>query len=237
MTYDFMIARKRIGLLGGISHESTARYYTTLHRKYFERCGNHQFPEVVVYSLNFQQFTDLENGPDPAAYINYIRTGIDGLLRAGVEGIAMTANSPHAVYDHLVDECPVPVLNLIEAVCAYAAERNLRTLLLLGIKFTMQSDFYQRTGDRHGLSISTPCATAQDRIEQIIFSELSHGDIRATSRAAIQSMVGDHPCDGVILGCTELPLLIGPNDLTVPSLDTIDIHTERILDWALSPDA
>jgi aspartate racemase len=226
--------KRRIGLLGGISHESTAEYYTVLHRKYYQRYGDYYFPEIVVFSLDFQRFTDFENGPDRDAYIEYSRSGIDALVRAGVEFVAMTANSPHAVFDELAAECPVPMLSLIEATCERAVSNDYRKLLLLGIKFTMQSDFYQRVGERHGLHVIVPPVDDQDRIDQIIFGELSHGEVRDGSRAAIKSIIDRHSCDAVILGCTELPLLLQPGDVPVPFLDTIDIHTDRILDHALT---
>jgi aspartate racemase len=228
--------KRRIGLLGGISHESTAEYYTVLHRKYYQRHGDYYYPEVVVFSLDFQRFTDLENGPDRDAYIEYSRSGIDALVRAGVECVAMTANSPHAVFDELAAGCPVPMLSLIEATCERAVSNGHGSLLLLGIKFTLQSDFYRRVGDRHGLRVTVPPVDDQDRVDEIIFGELSHGEVREESRAAMASIIERHACDAVILGCTELPLLLRPGDVPVPLLDTIEIHTDRILEFALGED-
>jgi aspartate racemase len=231
-SHDVPSMKRRIGLLGGISHESTAQYYTTLHRKYYERHGNYYFPEVVVFSLDFQRFTDLENGSDREAYIGYIITGLDALVAAGTDGIAMTANSPHSVFDDLAAHCPVPMLSLVEATCRQAVDDGYRDLLLLGIRFTMQSDFYPAVGATHGLRITVPGNDDQAEVDRIVFEELAHGELNDASRDRIRDVVAAHPCDAVILGCTELPLLIGPDDLPVPALDTIDIHTDAILDWA-----
>lgn len=228
---------KKIGLLGGFSHESTAAYYVEIHRKYVEKFGNYYFPEMVVYSLDFQKFTDLENGQDKQAYLDYTMTGIDGLIQAGVDCIAMTANSPHAIFDALAAKTPVPMISIVETVCQNAAVRGFKDLLLLGIRFTMQSDFYAKVGARYGLAIRSPEPGDQDRVEEMIFGELARGIFTDERRADLTDIILRYPCDAAILGCTELPLLMRESACPVPLLDTVDIHTDRILQQALAVDA
>ena len=223
---------KRIGVLGGISHESTARFYSLIHEKYYSRMGDYHYPEVMVYSLNFQRFTDYEN-TDRAAYIDYIMQGVRGLEAAGAEFIVMAANSPHAVYGEVSRLAWAPVLSIAEATLMKAHSLNLRRLLLLGIKFTMQSTFYQEAAHRHDVQIVTPMEKDQDEVDRIVFEELVLGVHSEKSRAWLRGIIEAYPVDGVILGCTELPLLLRHGDSHLPLLDTLDIHVEAALDYAL----
>ena len=116
---------KRIGILGGISYESTKHYYDLIHKKYYERKHDYYFPEVVVFSLNFQRFTDYENS-DTKQYIEYILEGIRGLEATGVDCIIMAANSPHSVYSRLVTRPPIPIYSISEATIKKAKELTLK---------------------------------------------------------------------------------------------------------------
>jgi aspartate racemase len=228
-----MIMAKRIGILGGISHESTARYYSLIHEKYYARRGDYHYPEVVVYSLDFQRFTDYEN-TDRAAYIGYIMQGVCGLEASGAEFIVMAANSPHSVYDEVSRLAGVPVLSIAEATMIKARGLGLRRLLLLGIKHTMQGTFYQDAGRRHGVQVVTPGEGEQDEVNRIVFDELVIGVRRGESKRRLLEIMDAHPVEGVILGCTELPLILGQGDTELPLLDTVDIHVEAALDHALA---
>lgn len=224
---------KRIGILGGISHESTARYYTLLHEKYHARLGDYHYPEAVVFSLDFQRFTDHEN-TDRDAYIDYIMHGVRGLEGAGAEFIVMAANSPHAVYREVSEAAMVPMISISEAVAEKAKELGLGRVLLLGIKYTMQSTFYHEKLGEHDVAVVTPDEAEQDEINHIIFDELVIGVHRDESKERLLEIMGAYPVDGVILGCTELPLIIGEGNTRLTVLDTVDIHVEAALDYALS---
>jgi len=224
---------KRIGILGGISHESTARYYTLLHEKYHARLGDYHYPEVVVFSLDFQRFTDYEN-TDRDAYIEYIMHGVRGLEGAGAEFIVMAANSPHAVYREVSAAATVPMISIADATARKVAGLGLERVLLLGIKFTMQSTFYQEKLGEHGVEVVTPDEGEQDEIDRIIFDELVIGVHREESKKRLLEIMGGYPVDGVILGCTELPLIIGKDDTGLAVLDTMGIHVEAAMDYALS---
>lgn len=223
---------KRIGVLGGISHESTAKYYSLIHEKYYARRGDYHYPEVVVYSLDFQRFTDHEN-TDMGAYISYIMRGVMGLEAAGAELIVMAANSPHAVYEQVSKQASVPVLSIAEATLEKASSLGLRRLLLLGIKFTMRGTFYQDAGRRHGIHVMTPTEQEQDEVDRIVFKELVVGVHRDETRRRLLDIMEAYPVEGVILGCTELPMLLRQGDSRLPLLDTVDIHVESALDYAL----
>ena len=223
---------KRIGILGGISYESTKAYYDLIHKKYYERKHDYFFPEVVVYSLNFQRFTDYENS-DTKQYIRYILEGIRGLEAAGVDCIIMAANSPHSVFKHLVAQTPIPIYSISDATIEKADALKLQRLLLLGIKHTMDSTFYPESGRKKGIDVLVPTEQEKRIIDEIIFSELCIGKITERSRETLLMITRNYTVDGVILGCTELPLIIKEDDLDVAVLDTLDIHVDSVLQHCL----
>lgn len=225
---------KRIGILGGISAESTAAYYHEIIRGYFERYQDDYYPEIVIFSLSFQRFTDLENGRDRAAYVAEILRGIRALEAAGADFVLMAANSPHAVFEQIAAHARVPVLSIVEVTARRARALGLHRLLLLGIKFTMQSSFYQEACSRLGIEVLTPTGPEQDEIDRIIFRELARGLLSDESRARLLEIVTGYDVDGVILGCTELPLLLQQDDAAVVLLDTLDLHARAALDYALA---
>lgn len=224
---------KRIGILGGISAESTAEYYTRLIRGYYARKGNDHYPEIVIYSLDFRHFTNFEDSGDRTGYIAYIMTGIRALERAGADFILMSANSPHSVFEDVEAQANVPMLSIVKATAQRAKEMNVRKLLLLGIKYTMQSSFYQNTCRDMGIEVVTPVESEQDEINRIIFEELARGIFRDETKQRLLQIIAQYPVDGVILGCTELPLILRSLDATIPLLDTVELHTEALLDYAL----
>ncbi len=226
--------KKVIGILGGISPESTRAYYDRLVKTYYERYRDYYYPRIIIYSLDFQTFTDLENSGDTAAYIHEIMQGIDGLQRAGADFVLMAANSPHAVFDQLKAMAQAPLLSIVEVTTEAARQQGLRRLLLLGIKFTMQSSFYQSVGQRYDLEIIVPTLAEQDEIDRIIFAELSIGLFSPESKTRLLQIIQSYEVDGVILGCTELPLILKQPDTVTPLLDTLDLHIRAALDYALT---
>ena len=223
---------KRIGILGGISHESTARYYSLIHEKYYAWRRDFHYPEVIVYSLDFQRFTEYEN-TDMDAYVGYIMQGVKGLEEAGADFIVMAANSPHAVFEQVSQRSSVPLLSIAEATLRRAHSMGLRRLLLLGIKFTMQGSFYQDAGRRLGIQVVAPKEHDQDEVERIVFEELVVGIRNEGSRRRLLDIIGAYTVDGGILGCTELPLILEQGDSSLPLLDTMDIHVEAALEYSL----
>ena len=236
MISDLLVGEmaKRIGILGGISHESTVKYYELIHEKYFEKHGDYHYPEVVVFSLNFQRFTDLENSGDVEGYVEYIMEGIESLEKAGADFILMAANSPHAVFDDVQAMSHVPLISIVDVVADAAEKDGLGSLLLTGIKFTMQSTFYQAACGRRGIEVVTPAEAEQVEIDRIIFDELVVGGFKEESRRRFLEIIGGYDVDGVILGCTELPLLVNQKDADIRLMNTLELHVEAALDHSLS---
>ena len=219
----------RIGILGGMSYESTIKYYTRILEKYYQKKQDYAYPEIVIFSLNFQRVIDLEHGNNKDEYIDYLMEGIKSLEKAGANFILMAANSPHAVYEDLIQLAKVPILSIVKATAEKAQRENLSKLLLLGIKFTMQSSFYQEFFAKLNMRIITPSELEQDTINQIIFDELVIGNYTEESKHKLLNIISNYGIDGVILGCTELPLILQQKDTNIKLLDTVEVHVEAAL--------
>jgi len=141
----------------------------------------------------------------------------------------MAANSPHAVFNELQENTHVPIINIVEIVAEKAYNEGLNTLLLLGIKFTMQSSFYQKIFKEKGMELLTPSLKEQNKINEIIFKELVLGVIYDKSKNYLIQLIEKYNVDGVILGCTELPMLINQQDINIPVLNSLELHIDALL--------
>ncbi|MFX1495023.1 MAG: aspartate/glutamate racemase family protein [Promethearchaeota archaeon] len=224
----------RVGLLGGMSYESTLKYYQLFLEKYYEKEHNYSYPEVIIFSLNFQKVIDYELGNEKEKYIQYLMEGINSLENAGADFIFMAANSPHVVYEDLKNRANVPILSIVKATAEKAKREYMRKLLLLGIKFTMKSTFYQEEFKAYGMKVITPLDKEQDKIDKIIFDELVIGILNSESKQRLLDIISNYEVDGVILGCTELPLILKQKDTKIKLLDTIEIHIDSALDYYIS---
>jgi aspartate racemase len=227
---------RRIGILGGMSHESTIKYYALILQKYFKKFQNFSYPEIVIFSLNFEKLIDLELGDKKADYIKYLMTGINSLKKAGACFILMAANSPHSVFNNLKNLSEIPILSIVECTAEVARKEKMKKLLLLGIKFTMQSTFYQTAFENLKIKVLTPSLEEQNEIDRIIFEELVLGTIKQKSKQRLLKIINHYEIDGVILGCTELPLILNQTDTDIRLLDTVEIHTDAALEYYLSLD-
>ncbi|MFX0117426.1 MAG: aspartate/glutamate racemase family protein [Candidatus Hodarchaeota archaeon] len=225
---------KRIGILGGISYESTIKYYELLLQKYYQKHNNYHYPEIIIYSLDFQKFTNLENNEDKTRYIEYIMQGIDSLQNAGADFILLAANSPHSVFKEVSTLAKVPLLSITETVARSAKREGMKKLLLLGIKHTMQSSFYQEKCAEVGMEIIVPSYQEQEEINRIIFEELVIGIHQEKSKRKLQQVISNYNVDGVILGCTELPLILSQEDIPVKLLDTLELHVNAALEYSFT---
>lgn len=226
--------KKTIGILGGISFSSTIHYYKKIADLYYEKYQDYYYPEIRINSLDFQYFTDLENEKRYDEYIDYIVDGIHALEKAGSEFVIMAANSPHSVFNEVAESINVPIISIVETAAQKAKDMGLKTVLLTGIKHTMQSTFYQEVFEKYDIEVLTPSITHQNKINSIIFDELVLDIIEDQTRQRMINIIKDYECDGVILGCTELPLLISHNTSPIPVIDTAALHAEAAINFSLS---
>ena len=205
--------KKKIGIVGGISLASTIQYYRTITDLYFEQFKDYYYPEIIIHSLDFQYFTDMENQNRKSEYIDYIVSSTCALEKAGADFIIMSANSPHSVFEEVEKQTRLPMISIVDTAAKYAEEKKLKDVLLTGIKYTMQSDFYQKGFKKFGIDVITPSEEHQNEINDIIFGELVINRFLDGSRKRFIEIIHSYNVDGVILGCTELPLLVNQNDM------------------------
>lgn len=228
---------ERIGILGGLTPESTVTYYLHIVHSYQRRFGDHGFPEIVVYSVSFQRFEDWMEAGEWDRIAEGLRDGIERLAAAGAGFAVMATNTMHLLYDRLVRESPIPLLSIIDATAGAIRARGLRTVGLLGTRFTMEKPFYAEGLARYGIASLVPDKEDREYIHRIIMDELSRGVTTEPSRLGYLSIIdklASRGAEGVVLGCTEIPLLIRPEDTPVPLFDTAVLHAEAALERALA---
>lgn len=227
---------KRIGLVGGLSPESTVHYYQILCREYNREFGGLNFPEIVLTSLNLQQLVDRFETNDWEGIASLLRAALEQLRDAGADFAAILANTPHNAYDRLRDDTPLEILTIMEATAEALRKDERRNVALLGTKATMEFGFFQRHFAALGIQTAVPQPAQRVELDRIIWEELSHGTILPASREAAKAILHElefRGVEAVILGCTELSLLIQPEDTPLPLYDTTRIHAMAILQVAL----
>lgn len=227
---------KRIGILGGTSPESTVTYYRHITREYTRRFGDHGYPEVLIYSVTFQRFIDWMREGDWPALAGAAVDGLCALSDAGAELGLIATNTFHRVFDEVAASVPIPLLSILDVVSDRLGELGCRRAALLGTKITMSGSFYPDHLAERGIETVVPTDAEQEAIDRTIFDELSQGLVTANSKAsvvAIAERLIEPGADAVILGCTELPLLLGQGDLPVPVLDTTSLHAVAALEAAI----
>jgi len=222
-------AQKSVGLIGGLGPESTIDYYRRLLAEW-RRHDPGSAPSLVIDSVDVQYGLKLLNS-DRDALVDYLLASLQRLAGAGVSFAAITANTPHIVFDKLSPRSPVPLLSIVEACAAAAKERGLKRLLLLGTRFTMEAPFYPETFARLGLTIVTPDEAERALVHDRYMNQLIPGDFRDSTREEFTAVVAKHRTDGVILGGTEIPILFkeATEVAGVPALDTTAIHVAAIV--------
>jgi aspartate racemase len=224
-------------LIGGLSPESTVHYYPRICRRFNEQAAGLEFPEIILYSLNLQKLIDCFSRNDWPQVAVLLREAMAHLKGAGAGFVAILANTPHNAWHHLEDLTPLPVLTIMQATADELIARNMHRVALLGTRLTMKCGFFQRHFEQRGIETLTPCADDRKELDRIVWEELSHGKVtdasRERARAIIRSLEHDN-IQSVVLGCTELSMLIQPEDSRCPQLDTMAVHAGAILARALS---
>ncbi len=218
---------KTIGLIGGMSWESTVPYYATINEAIRERLGGLHSAKIVLYSVEFAEIERLqhENRWDEAGAI--LADVAQRLERAGADFLVLCTNTMHIVAPQIEAAVQIPLLHIGDPTAEEIHRHGIRTVGLLGTRFTMEKDFYRARLERAGLRVITPNDHDRDVVHRIIYEELCLGRIENGSRNAYKEVMGrliDAGAEGIILGCTEIGLLIGPQDAPVPLFDTTALH-------------
>ena len=221
-----------VGIVGGLGPESTIDYYRRL-LEAWHREDSSSAPSIVIDSLDVQRGLKLVDSDLPAL-TEYLLASLRRLGGAGVDFAAMTANTPHIVFDELAARSPLPLLSIVEVCAEEAKSRRLGRLALIGTRFTMEAPFYPDVFARRGITVVPPNATDRVWVHERYIGQLLKGDFRDETRQEFISLVGrlrdQERIDGVILGGTELPLLLpSPSIAGVPALDTTALHVAAII--------
>ena len=227
---------KRIGILGGMSPESTTEYYEYITRTYTQRFGDYGYPEIIIYSVSFQPYVDWPNEERWDLVARGLGQAAQRLEAAGADFILIATNTMHMVFDEVQASVRVPMLSLLDAVGEAILARGIGTVGLLGTKFTMEKTFYQEALAQKGIAVLVPDAGDRAYVNDVIYTELVAGQIRDESRAGYVEVIerlAERGAEGVILGCTEIPLLVSEADVGLPLFDTTTIHAEAALRYAL----
>lgn len=222
-----------VGIIGGLGPESTIDYYRRILAGW-EKVAPGSSPSVIIDSLDVQRGLRLV-GNDRPALIEYLLESVERLTNAGVDFIAMAANTPHVVFDQLAARSPVPMLSIVE-VCADEAERRgLRRLALLGTRFTMEGQLYPGTFGKRDMKVVVPSEAEQAWVHEKYIGELLKGDFRDDTRTKFIALVirlrDEDDVEAIILGGTELPLLLKSDTIAdLPVLDTTELHVAAIVD-------
>jgi len=223
---------KKIGLIGGTTPESTCYYYRNYIRLSREKFGPFTFPELIIYSINFEEFKNNPRGWEGRTEI--LINAAKALERAGAEIIALTANTPHIVFPEVQKAVNVPMVSIIDTLIEEMKKRGVRKVLLLGTKTTMTADFYKNALREAGFEVITPNEEEIDEINRIIFEELAFENLKSKSHLIdlVERYAQEKGVEGVILGCTELPLAIKQGDVPVEVFDTAEIHMRKLIELA-----
>jgi aspartate racemase len=228
---------KRIGILGGTSPESTVTYYQRITREYTRRFGDYGYPEILIYSVSFQRFIDWMRAGNWEALAGAAAKGLRALTEAGAEVGLIATNTFHRVFDEVAAAVPIPLISILDVVSDRLDELDCRRVALLGTKITMSSAFYLDHLAARRIETIVPRAEEQDAIDRTLFEEASRGVIAPASKASILGIANrliDGGAEAVVLGCTELPLLVEQSDLAVPVLDTTILHADAALEAAIA---
>ncbi|WP_104491101.1 aspartate/glutamate racemase family protein [Paracoccus denitrificans] len=230
---------KTIGLLGGMSWESTAIYYRLLNEGVRARLGGLHSAKLVLVSVDFAEIAELQHAGDWQGAARVLAEAARQLDAAGAECLVICTNTMHKLADEIGSAVSIPLLHIADATGAAIRQAGVKRPALLATRFTMEQDFYrQRLADRCGIEAVVPDEKGRTKVHDIIYSELCLGVVKPASKAVYMQEIGrlraEQGADGVIMGCTEITMLIGQPDFDVPVFDTTRIHAEAAIAFALS---
>ena len=227
---------KTIGLIGGISWESTAEYYRILNQEINQRLGGRHSARIRMYSFDFDEIYNFNQKNDFDSIRNRLIEEAIKLEKAGSELLLLCANTAHKWAKDVKDSITIPIIHIAEATGQAITDAGIRKVALLGTKLTMEGDFIKgKLSSDYGIEVTVPEPEDQEIVSSIIYDELIVGEFNEPSRNKILNVInGFEDIEGVILGCTELPLIIKPEDITLQLFNTTELHAQAAIDFALS---
>lgn len=228
---------KTLGLIGGTTWPSTVDYYRYLNRLTGERTGGSAYPRLILYSVNFVEYKALADAGDWKGVADRLSAIAAKLEAAGAEALVLCANTTHMVADIISESVNIPLLNIVDAVGWEIKGRGIRRVALLGTRFTMENEFYQNKLMAYGVETIVPKTDERNFVHDSIFDELVNEVFRDETKQRYLKLMEDlraRGAEGIILGCTEIPLLVKQADTDIPLFDSTLIHAKYAVDFALA---
>lgn len=231
---------KRIGLIGGMSWESSIVYYELINKKVKAVLGGFHSCKSLMDTVDFDQIVQLQHEDKWEELDEIMIDSAKRLEKAGADIIVLCTNTMHLCSPAIKANISIPFLHIAEAAGMEIKRKGIKKVALLGTKFTMEKDFYKEVlADQFGIEVIIPNDAERAQVHQIIYGELVQGKIKDESRQVYQTIIQnleDRGAEGVILGCTEIPLLISDSDVSIPTFDTTILHAVKAVEWALKRD-
>ena len=229
---------KTIGLIGGLSWESSSEYYRIINQTVQKQLGGLHSARILLYSFDFAEIEQLQHAGRWDEATDMMLVAGQNLQRGGADLFLICSNTMHKMADTLQASLDIPLLHIADATAERITAAGYKRVGLLGTIYTMEQDFYKgRLTDKHGLEVIVPDAEARQTVNRIIYDELCLGVVNPASRTAYRQIIANMIADGaeaIILGCTEIMLLVQPEDSSVPLFDTTTIHAETAVKYALA---
>jgi len=227
------------GIIGGIGPESTIEYYRLIISAFREHKTDNSYPSILINSINMTKMLDLIAANRLEDVTRYLVNEVSKLAQAGADFGLMASNTPHLVFDDIQKQSPLPLISIVEQTCAAAKKSGYTRLGLFGTAFTMKSAFYEKVFSEQDIAIVLPDTEEQDYIHEKYMGELVHGIFQDSTKSGLLKIANrlkhDHGIQGLILGGTELPLILSEKDDTdIPFLDTTKIHVDSVIDRLIS---
>jgi aspartate racemase len=227
---------KTIGLIGGMSWESTALYYQFINEAIKERRGGFHSAKSILYSVDFEEIESCQRNGDWNQAGEILNNAAHGLEKAGADFIIICTNTMHKVFDDIRKDLQIPVLHIADATAEEIQSRKIKKVGLLGTQYTMEQDFYKARLHQNGIEVLVPPVNDRKKINEVIYQELCLGKVRSVSKQEYQRIIHElqfQGAEGIVLGCTEIGLLIKQTDAKVPLFDTTYIHAMKAVEYAL----
>ncbi|PES25973.1 aspartate racemase [Bacillus anthracis] len=228
---------KTIGLIGGMSWESTTEYYRIINEEIKSRLGGLHSAKCLINSVDFEEIEGFQSSGDWDSAGEILGNAAYSLQSAGADFIIICTNTMHKVVEKIKENIHIPVLHIADATAKEMKRKGIQTVGLLGTKYTMELDFYKSRIEENHIKVTVPSKTDRDKINEVIYTELCLGKIVSQSREyykrVIEELVQEGGAQGIILGCTEIGLLVKQEDVSIPIFDTTHIHAVEAVNFAL----